>query len=204
MKNGVSELFGIGPAHSPGKTPFKDIFEVEPANFFILNPDILYKKEYWRLSTKYHTDDLETTCEKVRSLIIDSVEKQMQSDVPLCCLLSGGLDSSIITAIASQKYKEEGRELETFSVDYVDQERNFVKNDFQPNLDMEYIELMVNKFKTNHKKIVLDTPELFEKLKQAMIARDFPGMADVDSSYLLFFNRISNTNKVALSRRMFR
>ena len=124
----------------------------------------------------------------------------MQSDVPLCSLLSGGLDSSIITAIASQSYKEEGRKLETFSVDYVDQEKNFVKNDFQPNLDMEYINLMVEKFDTDHRKIILDTPELFETLKDSMIARDFPGMADVDSSYLLFFNRISKTNKVALSR----
>lgn len=123
----------------------------------------------------------------------------MQSDVPLCSLLSGGLDSSIITAIASDIYKREGRVLETFSVDYVDQEKNFVKNDFQPNLDMEYINLMVQKYGTNHKKIVLDTPELFEKLKEAMIARDFPGMADVDSSYLLFFDKISKTNKVALS-----
>ena len=68
---------------------------------------------------------------------------------------------------------------------------------------MEYIKLMVNEFDTNHKQIVLDTPELYEKLEQAMIARDFPGMADVDSSYLLFFNQISKTNKVALSRRMF-
>ena len=152
----------------------------------MLNRDILYKKEYWKLEPKYHNDDLDTTCEKIRELIFDSVEKQLQSDVPLCSLLSGGLDSSIIPAIASQKYKEEGRRLETFSVDYVDQEKNFVKNDFQPNLDMEYINLMVEKFDTDHKKIILDTPELFENLKQSMIARDFPGMADVDSSYLLF------------------
>lgn len=201
--NGICELFGIGPAHSPGRTPFKDVFELEPASFIILNPDILYKKEYWKLKPEYHSDDLETTCEKVKDLIFDSVERQMQSDVPLCSLLSGGLDSSIITAIASEKYKKEGKKLETFSVDYVDQEKNFVKNDFQPNLDMEYIKLMVNEFDTNHKQIVLDTPELYEKLEQAMIARDFPGMADVDSSYLLFFNQISKTNKVALSRRMF-
>ena len=65
---------------------------------------------------------------------------------------------------------------------------------------MEYINLMVEKFDTDHRKIILDTPELFEALKDSMIARDFPGMADVDSSYLLFFNRISKTNKVALSR----
>ena len=166
---------------------------------------MLYKKEYWKLEPKFHNDDLETTCEKIRNLMVDSVRRELKSDTSVCSLLSGGLDSSIVTLIASEIYKEEGKVLETFSVDYVDQEKNFVKNDFQPNLDMEYINLMVEKLNTNHKKIILDTPELYESLKQAMIARDFPGMADVDSSYLLLFNKISETNnKVALSRRMFR
>lgn len=199
MKSGINELVGVGPAHTPGKTPFKDIYEVKPAHFIVLNRDIFYQKEYWKLKSKYHSDDFETTCENVRELIFDSVERQMQSDVPVCSLLSGGLDSSIITLIASKKYQKEGKKLETFSVDYVDQEKNFVENDFQPNLDMEYINLMVKNCSTNHRKIVLDTPELYDSLQQAMIARDFPGMADVDSSYLLFFNNIAKTNKVALS-----
>ena len=150
-----------------------------------MNPDIFYNEEYWKLEPKYHYDDLETSCEKIRSLVIDSTKRQMQSDVPICSLLSGGLDSSIITAIVSEAYREEGKQLETFSVDYVDQEKNFVKNDFQPNLDMEYIELMVEKLGTMHKQIVLDTPELYDSLEQSMIARDMPGMADVDSSFLL-------------------
>lgn len=197
-------MFGVGPAHSPGKTPFKDIFELKPAHYIVLNPDMFYHEEYWKLEPKYHYDDLDTTCEKIRNLMVDSVKRQMQSDVPICSLLSGGLDSSIITAIASEAYREQGKQLETFSVDYVDQEKNFVKNDFQPNLDMEYISLMVEKLGTKHRKIVLDTPELYDSLEQAMMARDMPGMADVDSSYLLFFKEISQTNKVALSRRMFR
>ena len=191
---------GIGPAHSPGKAPFKDILELKPACFMVMNPNMFYQKEYWGLKANYHTDDLETTCEKLRGLLSDSVKRQMQSDVPICSLLSGGLDSSIITAIASKVYQEEGKTLETFSVDYVDQEKNFKQNDFQPNLDKEYIALMVEKLCTKHKQIVLDTPELYDSLEQAMIARDMPGMADVDSSYLLFFQEIAKINKVALSR----
>jgi asparagine synthase (glutamine-hydrolysing) len=198
-EEGACELFGIGPAHSPGKTPFKDIYEVKPAHFIVLNQNEMHSHEYWKLQTKYHQDDLETTCEKVRSLIVDSTERQLVSDRPLCSLLSGGLDSSIITAIASNYYKNQGKELDTFSVDYVDQDKNFVKSDFQPNSDDEYIELMVKTLGTNHKKIVLDTPELYNALEDAMVARDFPGMADVDSSYLLFFREISKTQTVALS-----
>ena len=199
-KTGISELFGIGPAHSPGFTPFKNINEVMPAHFIIYNLDGFKDIEYWKLQTKEHTDTLEQTCEKIRFLIKDAVERQMVSDVPIGTLLSGGLDSSIITKYAGEYYeKEYGQKLKTFSVDYVDQEKNFVKNDFQPNTDEFYIDLMVKELGTEHEKIVLDTPELYDSLEDAMIARDFPGMADVDSSYLLFFKNVKKDLKVALS-----
>lgn len=199
-KTGISELFGIGPSHTPGVSPFIGIEELEPAHYIVYNKNCFKKEEYWKLETKEHKDDLETTCEKIRFLIKDSIERQLVSDVPLCCLLSGGLDSSIITAYASNYYKEKmGKNLSTFSVDYVDNDKNFVKSDFQPNSDNYYIDLMVNKFKTDHQKIVLDTPELFNTLEDAMVCRDFPGMADVDSSYLLFFKEIKKYSKVTLS-----
>ena len=199
-KTGIAELFGIGPSHTPGISPFKGIEELEPAHFIIYKKDSFNKKEYWKLESKPHLDSLENTCEKIRYLLQDSIERQLVSDVPIGTLLSGGLDSSIITAYASKYYKEKyGEKLKTFSVDYVDKEKNFVKNDFQPNTDNYYIDLMVKELGTNHKKIILDTPELFKKLEDAMIARDFPGMADVDSSYLLFFKEVKKDIKVALS-----
>ena len=198
-ETGICELFGIGPSHTAGKTPFKNIFELEPANFMIINKNNIFKERYWKLETRFHSDDLETTCFKIRNLIVDATKRQLVSDRPLCCLLSGGLDSSILTAIASQHYKENGKVLDTFSVDYVDNDKNFVKSDFQPNSDNHYIDVMIKEFNTNHTKIVLDTPELYNKLKDAVIARDFPGMADVDSSYLLFFEEVSKTETVAIS-----
>lgn len=199
-ENGIAELFGIGPSHTPGISPFKGIYELEPAHFIVFNKDEFVKKEYWKLETKEHTDSLKNTCEKIRFLLKDSIERQLVSDVPIGTLLSGGLDSSIISKYASDYYFEKyGEKLNTFSVDYVDQEKNFVKSDFQPNTDNYYIDLMVKNLNTNHKKIILDTPELFEELENAMIARDFPGMADVDSSYLLFFKNVKKDITVALS-----
>ena len=199
-ETGIKELFGIGPAHSPGNCPFKDIFELEPAHFAIYNKDTFIKKNYWKLKSKPHSDDFETTCNTVKSLLEDSIERQLVSDVPLCTLLSGGLDSSIITAYASNYCKKHQMPtLNTFSVDYVDNDKNFVKSDFQPNSDKYYIDLMVNTFKTNHKTIVIDTPELVKELDNACIARDFPGMADVDSSFLLFCKYIKPYATVTLS-----
>ena len=123
----------------------------------------------------------------------------MITESNLAVMLSGGLDSSIITAYASKNYKKQNKKLETFSIDYVDNDKNFVKTDFQPNSDNYYIDLMRKKYDTQHKNIVIDTPELIDTLEDAMAARDFPGMADVDSSLLLFCNQISKTNSVVLS-----
>lgn len=152
-------------------------------------------KRYWKLESKPHTDDFKTTCEKVKYLLEDSIHRQLVSDVPLCTFLSGGLDSSIITTYASRYNKD----LNTFSVDYVDNDKNFVKSDFQPNSDKYYIDIMTNKLKTNHHTIYIDTPELADALEDAMIARDFPGMADVDSSMLLFCKNVKKQATVALS-----
>ena len=94
---GISELFGIGPAHTPGLTVFKNIFEIKPAHFAIYNSSGLHIEQYWKLASKEHTDSFGQTCEHLRFLLNDSITKQLVSDVPLCTFLSGGLDSSIIT-----------------------------------------------------------------------------------------------------------
>lgn len=173
--NGICELLGLGPAHTPGLTIYKDIYELKPGYFGVFDKCGLKLNQYWKLETKPHTDDFETTCRKINNLLSDAISKQLVSDVPIGLMLSGGLDSSIITAYASNFCMNNNLPiLKTFSVDYVDNDKNFVKSDFQPNSDDYFISLMVEKFKTDHKKIVLDTPELADSLYDAMISRDCP------------------------------
>lgn len=199
-KTGISELIGIGPAHTPGTTVFKDIFELQPAHFAIFNSSGLHIKRYWKLTSKEHCDDLEKTANTVRELLDYSISEQLFSDVPLCTFLSGGLDSSIITLYAKNYYKKHNLGvLDTFSVDYVDNDKNFVKTDFQPNSDSYYIDIMKEKLNTNHHTIMLDTPELAKYLEDAMLARDMPGMADVDSSLLLFCKKVKPYATVSLT-----
>lgn len=196
---GVCELFGIGPAHTPGLTPFKDIYELKPGYFAVFDINGFKMEQYFKLKTEPHTDTFDETCEKINFYLDDSIGRQLVSDVPLGMMLSGGLDSSIITAYASKYFKDTPEKFKTFSVDYVDNDINFKKNDFQPNSDNEFINLMVDTFKCNHSYITLDTPELAEALMNAMIARDMPGMADVDSSFYLFCKEIKKDVSVVLS-----
>lgn len=102
----ICELFGIGPAHTPGTTAFKKIYEIKPAHYGILNKSGVHFERYWELISKPHTDSFDETCEKIKYLLDDSIQKQLVSDVPLCLMLSGGLDSSIITAYASNHCKK--------------------------------------------------------------------------------------------------
>lgn len=196
----IAELFGIGPARTAGLGIFKNIYEIKPAHFGIFNENGLHIERYWKLESKVHTDNLGKTCDNVRFLLEDSISRQLVSDVPLCTFLSGGLDSSIITLYASKYCKKHNLPpLNTYSVDYVDNDKNFVKTDFQPNSDNYYINLMTEKLNTNHHTVVLDTPELASALEDAMIARDFPGMADVDSSLLLFCKKVKQNATVSLT-----
>ena len=199
-QQGLSELFGIGPAHTAGTTIFKNINELKPAHLGIYNNSGLHIERYWKLISKPHTDNLETTCKKVKFLLNDAITRQLVSDVPLCTFLSGGLDSSIITKFAADYCKKEKLPpLDTYSIDYVDNDKNFVKSDFQPNSDNYYINLMNQNLHTNHHSIIIDTPELANALEDAMIARDMPGMADIDSSLLLFCKNVKKEMTVSLT-----
>ena len=196
---GISELFGIGPAHTPGVGVFKGIEELKPAHYLVFNRSGMRIKEYWKLKSRMHTDDFETTCSTVKELLTDAIERQLVSDVPLCTFLSGGLDSSIITLYSANYCRKHNLPMiNTYSVDYVDNDKNFQKTDFQPNSDSDYINLITNKLGTKHHTIYLDTPELADNLKEAMIARDLPGMADVDSSLLLFCKAVKKEATVSI------
>ena len=106
--------------------------------------------------------------------------------MPLACFLSGGLDSSILSMLAAKDYAARGETLHTWSVDYRDNDKYFTKSIFQPNSDDSYIDQMVDFLGTHHHRVVLEPEALCAALLPATDARALPGMADVDSSLLLF------------------
>lgn len=193
-KEGIKELLGLGPSCTPGKTIYKDIYSLRPAHYMVFDGHISIHR-YWMPKDKEHADTIDETIHKVRSLVIDSIEKQLIGDVPLSTMLSGGLDSSIITSIASQFIHH----ISTYSISYEGQKEHFKAYDYQTTMDDDYIQKMIDIYKTDHQNIELKQNELIDYLEESLIARDMPGMADIDSSFYLFSKAISNRHKVCLS-----
>jgi len=197
---GLAEIFALGPARTPGHGVFKGIEELKPGCWLRYDVNGLCIRPYWKLESREHPDDLAATVAKVGELLIDTVERQLISDVPVSALLSGGLDSSTLTALAVRTVEKEGRgKLRSYSVDYAGNDENFQSSDFQPNSDGDWVPIIADYLGTDHTTVLLDSPELAAALKDAVIARDLPGMADVDSSLLLFSRRIKENATVAIS-----
>jgi asparagine synthase (glutamine-hydrolysing) len=198
-REGLAEVFGLGPARTPGHGVFKGLDELRPGFYLCFNRDGLWLKRYWKLTSAVHPDDFPTTAARVRELVDAAIRRQLVADVPVATFLSGGLDSSIITAVASEACRSNGRRLRTYSVDYLENERYFQADSYQPDADQPWAELISRYVGTDHRRVVLTTPELTVALAAAVAARDLPGMADIDASLWLFCRAVKSETTVALS-----
>lgn len=197
--DGLRSLLLLGPARPPASGIFRRIESLLPGHYAILTPEHYTDEAYWKLEAHEHPDDLDATIAHTRELICDAAQRQLVSDVPLSCFLSGGLDSSILSMLAAKDYAARGKTLHTWSVDYRDNEKYFTKSSFQPNSDNQYIQMMVSALKTEHHNVVIEPEALCAALLPATDARDLPGMADVDSSLLLFCAEVKKGVTVCLS-----
>lgn len=199
-REGLAEIFIVGPARTPGHGVYEGVSELKAGQCMTVNKSGSKISTYWQLESREHEHTLEQTVERVQQLLLDTMNRQMISDVPICTLLSGGLDSSALTAMAVQFYRDKAAStLHTYSIDYVDNDKHFKAHAFQPNSDRPYIERMTNHLSTVHHYLQFDTPDLIAALHDATIARDLPGMADIDSSLLLFCREIKKNATVAIS-----
>ncbi len=192
---GLYDLMFLGPGRTPGFGVFRDVRELLPGQCGCFDERGLRLWSYWSLEDGVCRDSFDQCAEKTRFLVEDAIRRQLVSDVPLGAFLSGGLDSSIISAVAA---KELGG-IDTFSVDYRDNDRYFEATRFQPNSDNHYISVMEQAIGAKSHHIVLDTDALVSGLFEAAEARDLPGMADVDSSMLLLCREARSQATVILS-----
>ncbi|OON91164.1 MAG: hypothetical protein ATN34_05560 [Epulopiscium sp. Nele67-Bin002] len=178
---------------------FKDVQEIPPATHGYFNKDGLTLEKYWTLKAKPFTGTAEDAIEETKIILTDAIKTQLASDVPLCTFLSGGIDSSIISSVASREYKQKGEILSTFSFEYLGNKENFKDTLFQPEADDLYARYLADYLGTNHTVLTATTPKIIEYLTEATRSRDLPGMADIDSSLLFYCREVKKTHTVALS-----
>ncbi|MGW3208514.1 asparagine synthase (glutamine-hydrolyzing) [Streptomyces sp. NPDC001135] len=198
--NGLRELFVL--VKTPGHAIWDGMREVEPGTVVTVGRSGPATRVYWRLETRPHTDDRDTTIATVRSLLDDIVRRQLVADVPRCTLLSGGLDSSAMTAIAARQLGEHGEKVRSFAVDFVGQTDNFVADELRGTPDTPFVHDVAELAGTDHQDIVLDAQSLADPAvrDQVIRARDLPaGFGDMDASLLLLFRAIREKSTVALS-----
>ena len=195
----LQSVFGLGPAKKQGNGVFENIREVLPGHYLHIDKGGVEDIVYWQLISNHHEDSLEETIDKTAFLIEDSIKMQMLSDIPVCSFLSGGIDSSIISAICSKEALSKGCSLATYSFDFKENNIYFTSNNFQPSEDYPYVNIMKEHIKSKHTYLECSYDDLYELLFTAVKARDLPCMTDVESSLLYFCGLVSKNHKVALT-----
>lgn len=180
---GMHQVFSLGPAHLPGATVYQDIHEVRPGKTIIYSQGRIIENTFWHLQASRHEESYEET--------VDHASQ--------CCLLSGGLDSSVVTALANRENMNSGVPLTTYSFDFTDSSKYFSANDFQPSLDRPYVIAMAEHFHTNHTFLECNAKVQASLLGQSVLAHDGPCMADISSSLLYFCKQIAPRSKVAFT-----
>lgn len=195
----LCEIFALGPAKTSGSGVFRNILELKPGHYIQWGYDGWRQEAWWKLESHLHTDSTEETVEKTRELLLSAIKGQMLSDIPISTFLSGGVDSSLVTAICSKELEKKGKQLTTFSFDFEGNNQYFQSNDFQPTQDRHWVDIMVNQFHTNHHYLECNNQSMADFLYRAVDARDLPCMADVESSMLYFCSLVKDYNQVTLT-----
>ena len=198
-EKGLWEILYLSPCSVPGKSVFKDILEIDAAECLSFDRQGLRKRKYWKIEASPFCKDRDYAVEKTQFLVSDAIKRQLVSDVPLCSLLSGGLDSSVVCAVASEEYKKRGLVLDTYSFEYEGNKVSFEKSLFQPESDDDFALFASEQLGTNHTVLTAPTSEVASLLIDATKFRDLPGQADIDSSLLYFCREIKKRHTVGLS-----
>lgn len=196
---GLNEVFSLGPARTPGKAVFQGMAEVLPGHFLRVSPEGKQSLPYWTLESRPHEDSLEKTVENTACLIEDAVKRQLEAEAPVCTFLSGGVDSSLVSAICARELKKKNRQLATYSFEFKDSEKFFQASSYQPSLDAPYAAKMVEYLDSDHRILTCGSAEQFHALFHSVDAHDLPNMADVDSSMLYFCSLVGERHRVALT-----
>lgn len=200
--DGLCEILEM--VKTPGHAVFQGMREVLPGEAIRIDRRGLVRRRYWQLEARDHTHSREQTVRHTRDLLEDIVERQIIADVPLCSLLSGGLDSSIITALASKKLLASGKDnIRSFSLDFLDHGNGFISDAVRGTPDAPFVRDLVERIHSSHNEIILDSGELADPAlrRQVIHALDLPPAywGDMWPSLYRLFQEVRKHSTVALS-----
>ncbi|MCM2416117.1 asparagine synthase (glutamine-hydrolyzing) [Streptomyces sp. RKAG290] len=180
---------------TPGRSAFAGLEEVAPGTVVTMTPEGACARRYWSLGPAEHSDDLPTTVARVRQLLEEAVTGQLAADVPVSVLLSGGLDSSAIAAVA----RPAAGTLHTLSVDLGNQASDRDAMGRDP--DGPYAELMVRHLASSHRQVQLDVDLLADPARRARVGylRDGLTLGDFDTSLLQLYSAVREDFPVTLA-----
>ncbi len=197
--DGINEIFGLGLFRTPGCGVFKHIKEVRAGHYITFTQDKKEIKKYWNLDSKHHTDTPEQTASHILSILQDTVKRQLIADVPLVCMLSGGLDSSGITALAGKEFEQGNKTLHTYSIDFVNSAKDFELTFARTGLDAPWVKRVSKHVRTAHHDIIVNAEELANHLFVPLHAKDLPSAGEMETSLYLLFREMKKDATVALS-----
>ncbi len=198
-REGLNEILALGPARNPGSGVFKGFHELLPGTYMTCSRYGRHMTNYFHLESRPHFDSYRETVEKASFLIRDAIRRQMVSDVPVCTFLSGGVDSSVVSAVCAKELEKKGEVLTTYSFDFTENDKYFKANKFQPSQDRPFVEKMTEYLHSDHHYLECHNTTQADLLIRSVDAHDLPCMADVDSSLLYFCSEVSKSHKVVLT-----
>lgn len=196
---GMAEVLCALPIKAPGTTIYRDVFEVPPGCLAIFEHGRTTVSRYWSLESAPHTDDLETTTFKLRELLVDTVHRQLVADVPLATMLSGGLDSSGITALVAREFSRTGRRLSSYTIDFANRVRDFKPTETRRDADAPWATKVACEVGVELRTVMVDSPELLDRIMAPVFALDRPGLGQIDTTLFLLCKAMKLDATVALS-----
>lgn len=196
---GFSELFGMGPIRTPGFGVFRGIHEVKQGHYIVFTKEKADHHQYWKLESTPHEDDVDTTVEKIREILKDTVKRQLIADAPVVSMLSGGLDSSGLTSMAARYMAEEGKQLGTYSLDFAGSDKHFKADLLHVSRDEPYVKIVAEYANTDHHTVIINHDQLTEHVFLPVEAHDLPALGEMEASLHLLFSEMKKNAAATLS-----
>lgn len=185
----------------PGETPLLGLREVPAAHVVTWSAERAVARRYWELTSTPHHDSFDKTAARVRELLEDAVARQLTTSVPFGAMLSGGVDSTSVAALATHILRRQGHAAapDTYCVEFASDPAHFVPTELRPDVDAPYAAAAAEFIGTRHHTLTATVDDLLAAIPATRRARDLPGWGQFDASMYLIFEQMRRRSTVALT-----